>query len=122
MIGDIKLSCPGPDIVCNECGIEMTNSIEGLVMMTLGTDQNNWMGVPGFDWSEIDSLNVNFNSANFIKTQIEEALSWLIELGYNIEVETKITGRSCICVTVRHDDIEVLCFDSVTGFSGVLRN
>lgn len=118
MTYDLTLSCPGPDLQCDDCqGLNMSNSVEGLILLTLGSYQNNWMNHPGYNSPEIVGLKPNSSNFQSLRTNIQNALAWIVEMGNPIEVDIRYEGRNNLCVIISHGGERSICFDTLYGFN-----
>lgn len=119
MTYDIRLECPDLDIICDACdGIEISDSIEGLIMLTLGASPNNWMGHPSLGIQPL--LNLRPNSANRIAVEasITQALQWIVDLGNPIDVSVDYEGNA-LCVTIDYQGRNNICFNTTYGLDRV---
>lgn len=119
MTYDLRFECPDYDIRCDTCqGIELTNSVEGLIMLTLSTDPGNWMGHPGFDMKAFVGIRPNSTNRLLIQNTLKESLQWIVDLGNPIEVETEYRDGA-LCITINHAGERSICFDTVYGIDSI---
>jgi len=90
--------CPAdcPDILDNDCGLYLSNSVRNQVLIALGSCKYNFFNYPFVDWDSIRSVPVNTFGQSRIQQEIENALSSVIEF-----VTVNVTfSRGCFLITI----------------------
>lgn len=97
---DIALYCDCskncPDILTNDCGLMLTNSVRNQVLITLGSCKYNWMDFPYVDWDLIRQVPVNSFGLNRIQLEFSRAFQ-------NLSDQVKIVvefSRRCFLIKI----------------------